>query len=79
MMMAQVCGLQPGDFIHTFGDIHLYTNHVEQSMTQLSRDPKPLSQMVLNQTVKNINDFVYEDFKLVNYHPHAHIKAEVSI
>ncbi len=79
MMVAQVCDLQPGDFIHTFGDAHLYLNHLEQARLQLSREPYPLPQVRINPSVKNIFDFKFEDFELVNYHSHPHIKAEVSV
>jgi thymidylate synthase len=79
MMTAQVTGLKPGDFIHTLGDAHIYTNHVEQIKLQLSRDPRPLPQMLIKRNVENIFDFNYEDFELVNYDPHPHIKGEVSV
>ena len=79
MMVAQVCGLQPGDFVHTFGDAHIYTNHLEQVELQLSRDPKPLPEMHLNPHVKNILDFKYEDFELVGYEAHPHIKGKVAV
>ncbi len=79
MMTAQVCGLQPGDFVHTFGDTHLYLNHVEQARLQLTRQPYPLPQMRLNPAVESIFDFDYDDFELVNYQSHPHIKAEVSV
>ena len=79
MMMAQVCDLEPGDFIHTFGDAHLYTNHLEQAKLQLTRSPKPLPEMKINPNVKSIFDFKFEDFELVNYDPHPGIKAEVSV
>lgn len=79
MMVAQVCGLQYGDFIHTFGDAHLYTNHLEQARLQLTRDFKPLPTMVINPEVKSIFDFKFEDFSLQNYESHPHIKAEVSV
>lgn len=79
MMMAQVCGLKPGHFVHTFGDAHLYLNHLEQARLQLSREPRPLPTMRINPEVKNIDDFVFEDFVLEGYDPHPHIKAEVSI
>jgi len=79
MMMAQACGLEAGDFIHTFGDAHIYSNHQEQVDLQLSRDPKPLPRMILNPEVKNIFDFTFEDFKLENYEHHPHIKGAVAI
>src|SRR3954470_1050521 len=70
VMVAQVCDLKPGTFVHTFGDLHLYSNHLEQAKLQLSREPKPLPQLQLNPRVKNIHDFRYEDFELVGYDPH---------
>ncbi|RYZ51414.1 MAG: thymidylate synthase [Sphingobacteriales bacterium] len=79
MMMAQVSGLQPGDFIHTLGDAHLYTNHLEQTRLQLSREPFPLPQMKLNPEVKDLFSFRFEDFTLENYQCHPHIKAPVAI
>jgi len=79
MMMAQVCDLRPGDFVHTFGDAHLYNNHVEQARLQLTRTPRALPQMVLNPAVKDIFSFRFEDFELKNYDPHPHIKAPVAI
>ncbi len=79
MMVAQVCGLQPGDFVHTLGDAHLYLNHLDQARLQLSREPRPLPRMVLNPDVKDIFDFKYEDFTLEGYDPHPHIKAQVSV
>jgi thymidylate synthase len=79
LMMAQVCGYQAGDFIHTFGDVHIYSNHQEQVKEQLSRSPKPLPTMKLNPNIKNIFDFTYEDFELVNYDPHPLIKGKVAI
>lgn len=79
MMVAQVCDLQYGDFVHTFGDAHLYSNHLEQAKLQLSRDFRPLPKMTINPNVKNIFDFKYEDFKLENYEPHPHIKAAVAV
>lgn len=79
MMMAQVCDLVPGEFVHTFGDVHLYLNHVEQAKMQLKRDCKTLPRLILKQSIKNIFDFKYEDFELVGYEPHPRIKAEVSV
>tara|TARA_B100001093_G_C26813403_1_gene1008567 strand:- start:1124 stop:1948 length:825 start_codon:yes stop_codon:yes gene_type:complete len=79
MMVAQVTNLEPGDFIHTFGDVHLYNNHLEQAKEQLSRDFRSLPTMKINPSVKNINNFKFEDFELQNYDPHPHIKAPVSI
>lgn len=79
MMMAQVCDLQPGEFIHTTGDTHLYLNHIEQAKLQLTRTPGRLPQMRINPKVKDIFGFKYEDFELVNYNPQPHIKAEVSV
>ncbi|MGF1555490.1 thymidylate synthase [Paucihalobacter sp.] len=79
MMMAQVCGYQPGDFVHTFGDAHIYSNHFEQLELQLSRDIRPLPKMLLNPEVKNIFDFTFEDFTLVDYNPHPHIKGIVAV
>lgn len=79
MMMAQVSGLQPGDFVHTFGDVHLYLNHIEQAKLQLSRTPYPLPTMLLNPEIKDLFDFRYEDFTLQNYQSHPHIKAPVAI
>lgn len=79
MMVAQVCGLQAGDFVHTLGDAHLYNNHLEQTRLQLSREPHPLPSMKLNPKVTDIFDFKFEDFTLENYDPHPHIKAPVAI
>ena len=79
MMMAQVCGLKPGDFVHTFGDLHLYQNHLEQARLQLSREPRPLPTMKMNPDVKEIDGFVYEDFELVGYDPHPTIKAPIAV
>jgi thymidylate synthase len=79
LMMAQVCGLQPGEFIHTFGDVHLYNNHIEQAKLQLTRTPYPLPVMKLNPDVKDLFDFTYEDFTLENYQHHPAIKAPVAV
>lgn len=79
LMIAQVCGLKPGEFVHTFGDVHLYNNHLEQAMEQLSRIPKSLPVMHINPEVKSIFDFRYEDFTLTDYYPDPHIKADVSV
>ncbi len=79
MMVAQVCGLKAKDFVHTFGDAHIYSNHVEQAKLQLSREPRSLPQMRINPAVNSIFDFHYEDFTLENYDPHPHIKAEVAV
>ena len=79
LMVAQVCDLQAGDFVHTLGDAHLYTNHIEQTRLQLGRETRPLPTMKLNQAIKNINDFKFEDFTLENYDPHPHIKGAVAI
>jgi len=79
MMIAQVCGYQAGDFIHTFGDAHIYNNHIDQVKLQLSRDTRPLPKMEINPEIKSIFDFKFEDFKLVDYDPHPHIKGAVAI
>jgi len=79
LMVAQVCGLKPGEFVHTFGDLHLYKNHVEQAKLQLSREPRPLPQMKLNPAVKKIDDFKFEDCELVGYDPHPAIKAPIAV
>ena len=79
MMMAQVCGYEPGDFIHTFGDAHIYNNHRDQVELQLSRDPRPLPTMKINPAVKNIFDFTFDDIELLNYDPHPHIKGVVAV
>lgn len=79
MMIAQVCGLQPGEFIHSFGDVHLYNNHVEQARLQLTRTPFPLPVMRINPDVKDINSFKYEDFTLENYQSHPAIRGEVAV
>ncbi len=79
MMIAQVCDLQPGDFIHTFGDAHIYNNHIEQLQLQLSREIRPMPKMILNQEIKSIFDFTFDDFTLEGYDPHPHIKGAVAI
>jgi thymidylate synthase len=79
MMLAQVCGLQPGDFVHTFGDAHIYSNHFDQVHLQLSRELRPLPQMNINPEVKDLFEFKFEDFELANYDPHPHIKAAVAV
>lgn len=79
MMMAQVCGLKPGEFVHTTGDTHIYTNHFEQARLQLTREPRPLPRMILNPEIKNLFDFDFEDFRLEGYDPHPAIKAQVSV
>jgi len=79
MMMAQVCGLQPGEFVHTFGDAHLYLNHIAPAQLQLSRTPRPLPQLRINPAVNSIFDYRYEDFELVGYDPHPHIPAAVAV
>ncbi|MPN44525.1 Thymidylate synthase 2 [bioreactor metagenome] len=79
MMVAQVCGYQPYEFIHTFGDVHIYKDHIEQVNQQLTREPKPLPKLMLNPNVTDIFDFKYEDFTLVDYDPYPLIKAKVSV
>lgn len=79
LMIAQVCGLQPGEFVHTFGDVHLYSNHFDQAQEQLTRSPRALPQLKINPEVTDLFAFKFEDFELVNYDPHPHIKAEVSV
>lgn len=79
MMIAQVTNLLPGEFIHVLGDAHIYNNHLDQVKLQLSREPKPLPQMKINPNVKNIFDFKFEDFELINYHPHPHISGRISV
>ena len=78
-MMAQACGLKPGDFVHTFGDAHLYSNHIEQADLQLSREPMPLPSLHLNPQVKNLFEFSYDDVRIDDYDSHAHIKAQVAV
>ena len=79
LMIAQVCGLQPGEFVHTFGDAHLYLNHLEQARTQLEREPRPLPVMTINPDVKDIFSIKFEDFALTDYNPHPHIKAPIAV
>jgi thymidylate synthase len=79
MMIAQVCDLQPGEFVHTFGDLHLYSNHIEQANLQLTREPRALPTMKLNPEIKDIHDFKFEDFELVGYDPHPGIKAPIAV
>jgi thymidylate synthase len=79
MMVAQVCDLKPGSFVHTFGDLHLYRNHLEQARLQLTREPRPLPRMHLRPEVRNIHNFKYEDFQLTGYDPHPAIKAEIAV
>lgn len=79
MMMAHVTGLEPGDFVHTFGDVHLYSNHFEQARLQMSREPRPLPQLLIREKRNSIFDFKYEDFELQNYNPHPHISAPVAV
>lgn len=79
MMIAQVCDLEPGEFVHTFGDAHIYLNHIEQVELQLTREPRELPTMKINPEVKSIFDFKFEDFTLENYDPHPHIKGAVSV
>jgi len=79
MMVAAVCDLEPGEFVHTFGDVHLYNNHLEQARLQQSRQPYPLPQMLINPDVKSIFDYHYEDFEVLNYQSHPHIKAKVAV
>jgi thymidylate synthase len=78
-MMARVTGLKPGEFVHTLGDAHIYRNHLDQVRLQLTRDPRPLPDMVLNPAISDILDFRYEDFTLENYNPHPHIRGEISV
>jgi thymidylate synthase len=79
MMVAQVCGYEPREFVHTFGDLHLYSNHLDQAKLQLSRDPMPLPKMQINPDVSEIDQFKFDDFELINYEAHPHIKAPVAI
>jgi thymidylate synthase len=78
-MMAQVCGLEPGTFVHTLGDAHLYNNHLEQAALQITREPMELPQLKLNETITSIDEFTYEDIEIIDYHHHPHIKAPISI
>jgi len=77
--VAQVCGLKPGTFVHTFGDLHLYANHFEQARLQLTREPRPLPRMKINPAVKDIHAFAFEDFELLDYQPHPGIKAPIAV
>jgi len=77
--MAQVTGLLPGDFVHTFGDVHIYSNHIEQVKLQLTREPFPLPVLKINPDIKNIFDFKFDDFELVDYQAHPHIKGKVAV
>ncbi|HOU75296.1 MAG TPA: thymidylate synthase [Tenuifilum sp.] len=79
MMMAQVCGYEPGEFVHTLGDTHIYLNHIEQVKLQLTREPRKLPRMVINPEVKSIFDFKFADFKLEDYNPHPHIKGDIAV
>ena len=79
LMIAQVCDLEPGDFVHTFGDLHLYSNHVEQAREQLTREPRPLPHMRLNPDVTSVFDFTFDDFTLEAYDPHPHIRAPIAV
>ena len=78
-MVAQVCGLRPGEYVHTFGDLHLYRNHLDQAREQLEREPRPLPSLHLNPDLTGIHDFTFEDFELRDYDPHPHIKAPVAV
>jgi len=78
-MIAQVCRIGVGDFVHTFGDVHLYLNHLDQAALQLTREPRPLPKLSINPKVDNIDEFVFEDFEIIDYNPHPHIKAKVSV
>jgi thymidylate synthase len=79
MMLAQVTGYKPGDFVHVFGDVHIYENHVDQCKEQLSREPRPFPRVVINPKKKNIDDFVFSDFELVGYDPHPPIKGDITV
>lgn len=79
MMVAQVCGLKPGDFVHTLGDSHIYCNHIEQVKLQISREPRPLPVMKINPSIRNIDEFSFEDFELTGYDPHPHIKGDIAV
>jgi len=79
MMVAQVCGLKPGDFVHTLGDSHIYCNHIEQVKLQISREPRPLPVMKINPSIRNIDEFSFEDFELTGYDPHQHIKGDIAV
>jgi thymidylate synthase len=79
MMIAQVCSLKPGEFVHTFGDLHIYSNHIEQVNTQLQREPRELPKMKINPNIKSIDEFTYEDFELEGYDPHPSIAAPIAV
>lgn len=79
MMIAQICGFEYGEFIHTFGDAHIYNNHLDQVKLQISREPKPLPKMNINPEISSVFDFTYEDFNLIDYNPHPLIKGKVSV
>ncbi|MGZ8899240.1 MAG: thymidylate synthase, partial [Limisphaerales bacterium] len=79
LMVAQVCGLKPGTFVHTFGDLHLYSNHLDQARLQLNREPKKLPEMRLNPAIKDIHEFSFNDFELAGYDPHPSIKAPIAV
>jgi thymidylate synthase len=79
MMFAQACDLKPGDFVHTFGDLHLYSNHLEQAREQLSREPRPLPELRLNPAIRNLFDVRFEDITLLEYDPHPAIKAPIAV
>jgi thymidylate synthase len=78
-MIAQECGLEVGDFVHTFGDVHLYLNHLDQAITQLEREPRSLPQLKLNPEIKSVFDFTFDDIEVVNYDPHPAIKAPIAV
>ena len=78
-MIAHVCGYEAGDFVHTFGDAHIYNNHIDQLKLQISREPRKLPQLKILNEINNINDFSFDDFKILNYDPHPHIKGKVAV